>query len=115
MDLQFDKNHLEDRIRSRSTSIFKRGMIEEAEKILMGGYAKTCPALSSFGYKEAVQVIEGTLPRSQFLPKLIKGTLAYAKRQRTWFRSTPGAVHMPVSPESSVPEVVAKVEEILGV
>lgn len=85
--LHMDKTTLDRRIEERSQRMTKAGMIEEAEQILKEGYAKTCPALSSFGYREAVEVIEGTLPRSEFLPRLIKGTKAYAKRQHTWFRT----------------------------
>jgi tRNA dimethylallyltransferase len=87
LGLDFPKNLLDERIEERSKRMFDRGMIEEAEALLKKGFDKNCPALASFGYREAVQVLEGSLPRKDFLPALIKGTKAYAKRQRTWFRT----------------------------
>jgi tRNA dimethylallyltransferase len=78
---------VERRIEVRSAQMVKDGMIEETEHVLRQGYPKTCAALSSFGYREAVHVIEGRMARADFLPCLIKSTKAYAKRQQTWFRT----------------------------
>lgn len=85
--VRFSKDVVEKRIEERSEHMFKEGMIEETEAVLKAGYAPTCPALASFGYREAVEVIQGIRPKAEFLPALIKGTKAYAKRQRTWFRT----------------------------
>lgn len=87
MGLHMDKNAIDKRIEIRSKRMLDEGMIEETETVLKKGFSKDCPALASFGYREAVQVIEGSLPKAEFLPRLIKGTKAYAKRQRTWFRT----------------------------
>lgn len=87
MGLDFPKEILDQRIEERSRRMFERGMIEEAEQLLKLGFNPDCAALASFGYREAVAVIERRLDRNEFLPALIKGTKAYAKRQRTWFRT----------------------------
>lgn len=105
MGLQFPKDLLDRRIEERSTEMFKQGMIEETEALLKQGFAPDCPALASFGYREAVQVIQGTLKRGEFLPLLIKGTKAYAKRQRTWFRTQ-------VKPAWFACDALSKKEEI---
>ncbi len=87
MGVDFNKEQLDLRIEERSRRMATGGMIEEAAALIQGGFAPDCPALASFGYREAVQVIRGDLDRKSFLPLLIKGTRAYAKRQRTWFRT----------------------------
>jgi len=87
MGLDIDREISDTRIETRSQAMLANGMIEETQGVLSKGFSKTCPALVSFGFKEAVQVIEKTLTRDQFLEKLIKGTKAYANRQRTWFRT----------------------------
>jgi tRNA dimethylallyltransferase len=87
MGLDIAKDKLERRIEKRSAEMEKEGMLDETETALKAGYAPDCAALNSFGYREATQVALGQLPRDQFLPLLIKGTKAYAKRQRTWFRT----------------------------
>jgi len=87
MGLRYPAELIERRIEVRSQNMVDKGMIEETETLLKQGVSKNCPALVSFGFKEAVQVIEKKLPRADFLSFLIKGTKAYAKRQRTWFRT----------------------------
>lgn len=87
MALRWPKPLLEERIERRSRAMMDDGMIEETEAVLKKGYPPTCPALISFGYREAVMVIQGKISRDEFLPLLIRGTKAYAKRQLTWLRT----------------------------
>lgn len=87
MGLELRKDLLDKRIEQRSVEMERSGMIEETQAALQAGYAPTCAALNSFGYREATQVVLGQLPQKEFLPLLIKGTKSYAKRQRTWFRT----------------------------
>lgn len=87
MGLQYPKDLLERRIEQRSQRMLEEGMIEETEAVIKKGFSPTCHALASFGYREAVEVIQGKKTRKEFLMDLIKGTKAYAKRQRTWFRT----------------------------
>ena len=93
----------------------EEGMIEETEAVLKQGYAPTCPALSSFGYKEAVQVIQGQMPRKDFLPALLKGTKAYAKRQRTWFRTQVSPVWFEANESSNKEEIVLRMKTFLQI
>lgn len=112
--IDHEKNVLENRIRARAQKMTENGMIEEAAHALEEGYAKNCPALSSFGYREAVDVLEGSLSRENFLPALIKGTLAYAKRQRTWFRTkTPPEHRFLLKPPIEKQEIALKIRSFL--
>jgi tRNA dimethylallyltransferase len=111
--LNMDKDSLERRIEERSKRMFKDGMIEETEAVLQKGYSPTCPALASFGYREAVHVIQGRLPRKEFLPLLIKGTKAYAKRQRTWFRTQTKPLWIDCRPETTAAEISLKMKALL--
>ena len=45
------------------------------------------PGLQSLGYREALACSQEELPVEQGLQRLIRATLAYAKRQRTWFKN----------------------------
>lgn len=114
MGLDMDKEKLEQKIELRSKKMLERGMIDETQAVLKQGYAPTCPALTSFGYKEAVQVLEGKLTKSEFLPLLIKGTKAYAKRQRTWFRTQTKPTHwLHLKPSQDFNETASKIEHLL--
>jgi tRNA dimethylallyltransferase len=108
MGLDVNKELLEKRIEERSVAMEKEGMLEETAAALKNGYAPECAALNSFGYREATQVALGRLPRRDFLPLLIKGTIAYAKRQRTWFRTQTKPVWFPYDQFSSSRETALK-------
>ncbi len=112
MGLEMSKERLEKRIEQRSAEMEKEGMLEEAAAALKSGYAPTCPALSSFGYREATQVALGQLPRKEFLPLLIKGTKAYAKRQRTWFRTQSKPVLFSCDQFSSSREIAVRMRAL---
>lgn len=113
MGLLFSKPLLEKRIEDRSKRMEERGMIEEAAALIKQGYSRDCPALASFGYKEAVQVIFNELPRHEFLPQLIHGTKSYAKRQRTWFRTQVSPKWFECDEESRKEEIALKMRAFL--
>jgi tRNA dimethylallyltransferase len=113
MGLSWPKAELDKRIESRSKTMEKRGMIEETEAVLKQGYSHDCPALASFGYREAVQVLEGKLPRKEFLPRLIHGTKSYAKRQRTWFRTQTHPLWFDCDSSSQIEEISLKMKAFL--
>lgn len=110
MALKFPHDLLDKRIEERSKHMLDAGMIEETEAVLKKGFAPDCHALSSFGYREAVQVIQGTLPRNEFLARLVHGTKAYAKRQRTWFRTQVKPAWFPCDEFSKKEEMAMKMK-----
>lgn len=113
LGLDFEKEVLNQRIEVRSKKMFDEGMIEETKNLLDQGYSPECPALVSFGYKEAVQVIQGKIKREDFLPLLIKGTKAYAKRQRTWFRTQITPTWFMCDETSKAAEIALKMSDFL--
>ena len=48
------------------------------------------PALSAIGYREAWAFLDGELTREQAIELDVRRNVAFARRQRTWFRSEPG-------------------------
>jgi len=110
MGLQFAKDLLEKRIEERSQYMFESGMIEETATVLKKGFSPDCHALASFGYREAVAVIQGKMPRRDFLARLIKGTKAYAKRQQTWFRTQGRPAWFPCDSTSKSAEIALRMK-----
>jgi tRNA dimethylallyltransferase len=113
MALLYPKQQLDERIDERSKKMAEEGMIEETAALLKQGFSKTCPALSSFGYREAVQVVEGKMTAKQFLPSLIQGTKAYAKRQRTWLRTQVAPHWFEINQHSTKEQVALKMKHFL--
>ena len=48
------------------------------------------PAFSAIGYREAWAFLDGELTREQAIELDVRRNVAFARRQRTWFRSEPG-------------------------
>lgn len=75
---------LRERIMRRARLCWPR-MLEEARG-LAARYGGTEPGFQSLGYPEALACVRGTLGPEEGLSRMIRATLAYAKRQRTWLR-----------------------------
>ena len=77
------------RIASRARAQFDAGLIEEA-RALRERFDPALPAFSAIGYREAWAVLDGELTRDQAIELDARRNVAFAKRQRTWFRAEPG-------------------------
>lgn len=76
------------RIEARSRDLWP-GLLAEVERLCVrpgAPYTGEEPGFQSLGYAEALLVLRGGLKSVEGLERLIRSTLAYAKRQRTWFR-----------------------------
>jgi tRNA dimethylallyltransferase len=75
-------------IATRARQQFDAGLVDEA-RALRERFDPTLPAFSAIGYREAWAVLDGTLTREQAIDEDARRNVAFAKRQRTWFRSEP--------------------------
>ena len=77
-----------DRIAARARAQFDAGLMDEAGT-LRERFDPALPAFSAIGYREAWAVSDGALDRQAAIELDAQRTIAFAKRQRTWFRSEP--------------------------
>ncbi len=84
-----------ERIARRAQAQFDAGLIDEAQA-LRERFAPTLPAFSAIGYREAWAVLDGELTRPAAIELDARRNVAFARRQRTWFRSEPGITWLPV-------------------
>jgi tRNA dimethylallyltransferase len=75
-----------ERIAARARAQFDAGLLEEARS-LRERFDPSLPAFSAIGYREAWAVLDGDLSRDAAIELDARRTVAFAKRQRTWFRS----------------------------
>lgn len=80
-----DREALYQRINARAEEMFSGGLIEET-RALRERYGKEARPLSSLGYKQAMQYLDGELPLPAAIAAAQQGHRNYAKRQMTWFR-----------------------------
>ncbi|SNR58791.1 tRNA (adenosine(37)-N6)-dimethylallyltransferase MiaA [Desulfurobacterium atlanticum] len=83
-----NRDELYKRIENRVDSQIKRGLVEEAKKLL--SYGREITAFQALGYKEMLPYIEGEVSLEEVVRVLKRRTKQFAKRQFTWFRKEKG-------------------------
>ena len=74
-----------ERIARRAEVQLDGGILPEAES-LRARFDPALPAFSGIGYHEAWDLLDGRLDRSGYLAVNVRRNVAFARRQRTWFR-----------------------------
>jgi tRNA dimethylallyltransferase len=78
-------------IATRARQQFESGLIDEA-RLLRERFDVSLPAFSAIGYREAWAVLDGGLTEHEAVAEDVRRNVAFAKRQRSWFRSEPEIV-----------------------
>jgi len=77
------------RIAERARAQFEAGLVEEA-RALRERFDPALPAFSAIGYAESWALLDGSIDRATAIERDAARNVAFAKRQRTWFRREPG-------------------------
>jgi tRNA dimethylallyltransferase len=77
-----------ERIAARARAQFDAGLIDEARR-LRERFDPGLPAFSAIGYREAWAVLDGSATRQTAIDLDARRNVAFARRQRTWFRAEP--------------------------
>nr|MBA2701334.1 hypothetical protein [Chloroflexota bacterium] len=72
------------------------------------------PAFSAIGYREAWAVADGRQSREAAIAADAARNVAFARRQKTWFRSEPGVTWLDVTTDDPAPAARAMIGELLG-
>ncbi len=101
---------LQKRIEARTQAMLNAGWIEEARTLIRHGLLVTPTARQALGYRDIAAYLNGELASLPELQQLLtRRTLAYARRQRTWFRHQhPGAISIDIR-EATTPDAVATI------
>ena len=85
-----ERSQLWARIDRRVDQMMSRGLEEEVRGLLASGISPQCTAMQAIGYKELAAALRGEVPLEAAVEEVKLRSRQYAKRQRTWFRRTPG-------------------------
>jgi tRNA dimethylallyltransferase len=88
LGLNPDRDELYLRLNERAREMFAAGLIEET-RALRERYGPQTRPLSSLGYRQAMDYLDGRLPFNEAVLAAQQGHRNYAKRQLTWFRREP--------------------------
>ena len=70
----------------RVDAMVEEGLLEEVENLLNSGLPRNATALQAIGYKEFLDVLDGTRTTAEALEEVKLRSRQYAKRQLTWLR-----------------------------
>jgi tRNA dimethylallyltransferase len=81
---------LRSRIEARARAMFEGGFEDEVRALRAAGYGPALRPLQALGYQQVGAFLDGSCTRDEALAATIAATIAYARRQRTWFRKEAG-------------------------
>jgi tRNA dimethylallyltransferase len=88
--LKLNRKELYKRIEERVDKMFKSGIINEVENLLINGVKEDSPPFRALGYKHVLKYLKKEITREEALEFTKRDTRHYAKRQLTWFRKMEG-------------------------
>ena len=102
--LDLDRLEHRRRIARRARSQFDAGLVEEAGH-LRERFDPALSAFSAIGYREAWAVIDGRSSLEDAIAADASRNVAFAKRQRTWFRSEPEIQWLDATTDPTAPAI----------
>ncbi len=100
-------------IERRAEAQLDGGILPEAAG-LRARFDPSLPAFSAIGYREAWDLLDGRLDRAGYLAVNVRRNVAFARRQRTWFRREPVDLALDASDPASMPRAVAAALALIG-
>ncbi len=82
--MKWKKELLAERIKVRTAAAFDEWAAETAG-LLKRGYPEDAPGLKSLGYPQVMDYLASKLSRADAVHSIVTLSMAYAKRQNTWF------------------------------
>jgi len=110
--IKWQKDLLAERVKRRTALRFD-AWAEETRALLERGYAEDCPGLKTLGYPQVMDFLAGRLSKPDAVRAITAVSMAYAKRQNTWFARYRNAIKLELERfEDYDPAALA--EKILG-
>ena len=103
LGLTLERSVLYRRINSRVDAMIEGGWLEEVRALLRRGYGPGLPALSSLGYRELVEHLEGAVSLPEAVERIKGRTRRFARGQHAWFRRDDARIHW-LDPSSALDE-----------
>lgn len=100
-------------IADRARGQFAAGLVDEARG-LRERFDPGLPAFSAIGYREAWAVIDGAATLDEAIALDAQRNVAFAKRQRTWFRAEPGIAWLDAAAADPLPAARHAADRLLG-
>jgi len=90
------------RITARVQAMLAAGFLDEVRGLRQAGYGTGSRPMQALGYQQLAAVLDGTTTADAAAAEIARVTLAYARRQRTWFKKEGIAARFPEPPPADV-------------
>jgi len=90
--IDIEKEILQERIKKRIDNMFKEGLLEENISLLKQGYTYDDKGMKTIGYIEFKEYFENKISLEDVKERILKNTMGYVKRQKTWFKRNKNAI-----------------------
>jgi len=87
------------RIDARVDAMMAAGFLDEVRALRAAGFGAT-RALQALGYRQLGAHLDGALGLEEAVAETKRTTVAYARRQRTWFRKEPATLRAEQAPDA---------------
>jgi tRNA dimethylallyltransferase len=115
LGLTTHREELYRKINHRVDNMIKQGLVEEVEALANRGYGFKLPAMSSVGYKQIGQFLQGKVDLATAIQQIKFETHRFARHQYAWFSLEDPRIHWFDIPEQGESNILALVEkEIKG-
>jgi tRNA dimethylallyltransferase len=96
-------------IAERLAKMFESGFEDEVRALRAAGYGPTLRPLQALGYAQVGALLDGACTRADAIAETLTATVAYARRQRTWFRKEVAAARVESAPLADLAALVRAV------
>jgi tRNA dimethylallyltransferase len=98
------------RIERRVAAMMSAGFLDEVRALRAAGYGPSARPMQALGYKQLGEHLDGACTLDAAVATTIAATVAYARRQRTWFRKEAAVAR--VEAEPAVADLASAVAEL---
>jgi tRNA dimethylallyltransferase len=98
------------RVDTRIEAMFSNGLLDEVQRLLDSGCSPNLPTMSAIGYRECIQVLNGSMTVEQAKVDMRRLTRIFVRRQANWFKLDDLSIHWF---QAAQPGVVTEIDQVI--
>ena len=101
------------RLDARIETMFADGLLDEVQRLLASGCSPDLPTMSAIGYRECIQVLQGTMTVEQAKVEMRRLTRIFVRRQANWFKLEDPSIHWFEAANTRLDEIEEAIQAFL--
>ena len=81
------------RIDERIEAMISNGLLDEVKSLLNQGYASDLAPFTAIGYREMIQILQGSIALDEAVLLMKRATRQFVRRQSNWFKPNDPGIH----------------------